>query len=606
MRSSAKYIFWFIAITFVGGFLLAETSGLLGRSAVTQTTPVAVVNGEEIRYLTFQQAVQQELQGIQQQGQRSLTQDETRQVENEVFDRMVNDILLRQEYARRGITVSDNEIREFALSSPPNWLTQNPELQTEGRFDPVKYQRLLSSPGAKQSGILLQLEGYYRSEIPRAKLFDQVSAGLYVSDDELWRGWKDTHDSARVSFVALRPAQELKADASIPESALRDYFDKHKAGFQRTGRAVLTVVSLVRSIGAADSAAARTRAQQLRAEIAGGAKFEDVARRESSDSGSAAQGGDLGRNPPGRFVPEFERAAKALAPGQLSEPVLTQFGYHIIRVDAKQGDTLSLRHILVPIRPNDSSSVALDRKADELSRQAASTSGQGAKLDAVAKQLGLTPQKVVAFEGQPAVSNGKVVPSVSAWAFGGARPGETSELFDAEDGYYLARLDTLQEGGDPSFDKVKDEIRLRVTYERTLDRLEQQARQLATAAASSTLEQAAAAQKLEVQKSEPFTRAGFVPGIGQGNQAIGAAFGLPIGKVSQPVRTEEAIYVLRVDARTEANKAQFAAQKELLRQQRLNTLRQQAVQLYLQDLRKSAKIQDRRKEINAVTRRAEG
>ena len=104
----------------------------------------------------------------------------------------------------------------------------------------------------------------------------------------------------------------------------------------------------------ADTAAARDRAAAIRAEVAGGAKFEDVAQRESADSVSGARGGDLGRGPRGRFVPEFETAAYALEPGELSQPVQTQFGYHVIRVDEKKGDTLALRHILVRIGQSDS------------------------------------------------------------------------------------------------------------------------------------------------------------------------------------------------------------------------------------------------------------
>ena len=67
--------------------------------------------------------------------------------------------------------------------------------------------------------------------------------------------------------------------------------------------------------------------------------------------------------PDARFVPAFEETAYVLAPGQLSEPVLTQFGYHVIRVDARQGDTLALRHILVPVGQSDSSAARTDDRA---------------------------------------------------------------------------------------------------------------------------------------------------------------------------------------------------------------------------------------------------
>ena len=82
-----------------------------------------------------------------------------------------------------------------------------------------------------------------------------------------------------------------------------------------------------------DTAAARARAARLRDEIEKGAKFEDVAKRESADTVSGAQGGSLGRGGKNRFATEFEKAAYALKVGEVSQPVLTPFGYHLIRVD---------------------------------------------------------------------------------------------------------------------------------------------------------------------------------------------------------------------------------------------------------------------------------
>src|SRR5919204_226401 len=114
MRSAAKYIWLFIVVAFVGGFLLAQTSGLLGRTPLTPTTAVATVNGHDILYQDWQQRVQQATQQASRSG-RSLTQDEVRQIENETLDEMIMQVLLQQEYRRRGITVSDEELREEIL-----------------------------------------------------------------------------------------------------------------------------------------------------------------------------------------------------------------------------------------------------------------------------------------------------------------------------------------------------------------------------------------------------------------------------------------------------------------------------------------------------------
>jgi peptidyl-prolyl cis-trans isomerase D len=606
MRGLAKYIWVLVAIVFVGGFLLYETSGLIGNSPVTRNTAVAVVNGTEIPYTLYIQRVNSEIQNQQQQARgRTLSQDDTRRIEGSVFDQMVSDILLQNEYRKRGIVVTDDEVREYARYAPPPWITQAPELMTDGRFDAEKYQRLLGSAQARQSGLLVSLENYYRSEIPKQKLFDQVSSGMYVSDADLWRAWRDQHDSAQVSFVAFTPsAADSAAAKAIPDADLRAYFDKHKSEFQGTGRASLSLVMIPKTITAADTAAAKAKATALREEIVKGAKFEDVAKRESADSISGQNGGDLGKGGRNRFVPEFEKAAYALKPGELSQPVLSPFGFHIIRVDSKAGDTLGLRHILVRIAPSDSESARVDKQADSLSREAGS-SEQGAKLDSAARRLRLPIYHLPAVEDEPAMMAGRLVPSVSAWAFGGARVGETSELFDDDNGYYLARLDTLHASGEPKFEDVKDQIRAKVAAEQAVDKLLPAAQKLATAAAATSLDAAAQQAGKKVEQTPMFSRSSFVPGLGQFSEPIGAAFGLPVGTISQPVKSSNGVFVLRVDKRVLADSSAWAAQKQAQRTTRLQQLRQQRLQMFLEDIRKAAKVDDRRKQIQAATRRQE-
>lgn len=605
MRGLAKYIWVLVALVFVGGFLLYETSGLMGRTPVTASTAVAVVNGHEVPYNVYLQRVQNEVQAEQQRDpSRSLSQDDNRRIENSVFDQMVAEILLSDQYRKRGIVVTDDEVREFARYAPPQWITSAPELQTNGRFDPEKYQRYLGSAQARQSGLLFSLEQYYRSEIPREKLFDQIQSGTYVSDPELWRAWQDQHDSAQVSFVSFVPTPDTMAAKAISDADLRTYFDQHKGEFQGTGSANLTVVTIPKVITAADTAAARAKAAAVREEIVKGAKFEDVAKRESADSASGAQGGDLGKSGKGRYFPEFEKAAYALKVGEISQPVASPVGFHIIRVDEHKGDTLGVHHILITIHASDSATTRVDKEADQLSR-ASANSEQGAKLDTAARALKLPEFKVQALEDQPAIMAGRMIPSVSAWAFGGAKPGETSDLFDDENGYYIARLDSLRPSGEPKFETVKEAIRIRLAQQRAVDKLVPAAQKLAAAAAGSTLEAAAKQADKKVETSSMFARSSLVPGLGQFTEPIGAAFALPVGAVSQPVKGDEGVYVLRVDKRVVADSAAWVTQKVAQRAMRIQQLRQQRIQMFLQDIRKAAKVDDRRKDIQAATRRAQ-
>jgi len=186
---------------------------------------------------------------------------------------------------------------------------------------------------------------------------------------------------------------------------------------------------------------------------------------------------------------------------------------------------------------------------------------------------------------------------VSAWAFTGVKPGSTSELYDSDNGYVLARLDSITQGGEQTLEGARDEIKRTLTTEKKLDRLVAQAKEFSTAAAASTLEAAAQQKSLKVTTSDAFTRGGFVPGMGRLNEAIGASFSLPIGVVSSPVRTPDGVVVIRVDRRVDADRTAWEAQKTVQRQQLMQGMRQQRIQAYLQQLRADAKIDDRRKQV---------
>jgi peptidyl-prolyl cis-trans isomerase D len=603
MRVAAKWIWWAIAILFLVGFVFYEQSGLSGEK-VTAGSTVAKVNGTPIAYVDFERQSQARIREEQEGSGKSLTLDQERRIEDDTFNQMVTNILLKQEYAKRGISVSPAEIRAAALSSPPQQLMQSPELQTEGQFDFEKYRRFLTSPAAKQQGLLSQLEQYYRDAIPKRKLFDQIAGPVFVTDEQLWRAYQDGHDSAQVSYVAFDPATIPDSAVHVSDAELKSYFDSHQNALgNRPGRAVLSVVAIPRVITAADTAAARRKADSLRAEIARGAKFDDVAKRESADSASAVKGGSLGKVGRGAFVKPFEDAAFALKPGELSQPVLTPFGFHIIKVDEHKGDSITVSHILVRIAQSDSSAALTDRRADSLAK--AANIDKPTEFDSVAHALGLTVGHVVAIESDPLTWNGRYVPGGSAWAFGGAKVGETSDLIDADDAYYLARLDSLQEGGKANFDASKEDIRRELVRTKKLDMLIPKAQSLVTAVREGqTLEAAAQAAGLKVEKSPTFARATQVPALGQATEAIGAAFGAPVGSVAPPVKGQNDVIVLRVDKRTEADRATFEKQKKEERDQMIQRVKQQRVEQYIAALHDAATIEDNRRIVQASVRQA--
>ena len=601
MRSAAKWIWIFIVASFIGGFLFVQTSGLLGRDRVTTSSIVASVNGTDIPYLTWMNLSNALAQQREQQMGRGLNGDERRAIEDQAFEQLVTNALLEQEYRKRGIRVSDEEVIQQARVNPPPGILGDPSLQTEGRFDMEKYQRLLASPQARQTGMLLQLENYYRSEIPRAKLEAQIISDVFISDAKLWNVYRDEHDSAQVSFVSFDPNIIPDSAATVSDADVRRYYDANKDRFERRGRAVVSLLVVPRTITAADSQHVRARLEALRAEIIGGAKFEDVASRESQDQFSATNGGQLGNRAKGSLDPEIEKAAFAIKVGEVSQPILAADGYNLIKVDFRAGDTVSVRRILLPLTQSDTNAVMTDRRADELAKIAANAT-EPARFDSAARTLNLKAETAQVIEGQPLFTGFGMAAGVSAWAFGGVRPGETSDLFDTDEAYFLARLDSIFEGGVAPFEAAREDIRGLLQRRKKAELMAAQQRAFADRAKATSLEAAAKERDLTVTKSNSFGRATFVPGLGRLNSAVGASFALPVGAISEPIATDDGVFVLRVDRRVEATREAFEAQKAEQRASAIRVLQDARMREFMQGIRETADISDRRKQLTAAAR----
>ena len=135
--------------------------------------------------------------------------------------------------------------------------------------------------------------------------------------------------------------KELSATVKPDDAGARTYYDSHKDQFQQA-KAVHILIRFKGSpvplrTGEKDLTPeeALAKAQEIRKKIADGGDFAAIAKAESDDTGTGQNGGSLGTFSKGQMVPEFEQAAFTMAVGQLSEPVKTKFGYHIIRVDAR-------------------------------------------------------------------------------------------------------------------------------------------------------------------------------------------------------------------------------------------------------------------------------
>jgi peptidyl-prolyl cis-trans isomerase C len=208
-----------------------------------------------------------------------------------------------------GVTVRQSEFEGAMKSLPP------------------QYQAYAMGPGKKQ----------FAEDFLRMKLLAAAGerAGL-EKDPEVVNQLK----IMRENLVASAQLKKIEETVQVAEADLRQAYEAKKAEFEKASARHILIAfkgSPAAQPGKPEltEEQAKAKAEELRAKIAGGAAFEEIAKAESDDTGSGAQGGSLGEFGRGQMVPEFEQAAFTTEIGKLSPVIRTQFGYHVVKVDAR-------------------------------------------------------------------------------------------------------------------------------------------------------------------------------------------------------------------------------------------------------------------------------
>lgn len=594
MREKTKIIMLVLAVAFVGWLVFDVGMGVTGRSQGAASRDLGSVNGHPIKYQEWLQTYNATVdQARQRNPGQSLTREEQKSLEDYAFEQLVEAGVLQDAYKRRGIVVTDDEVRDAALRYPPEEVTTARDFQTNGKFDQAKWQRFLAS--GTQPEFLAALEARYRSELPRLKLLEAVTADIYAPDTKLWRIYRDQHDSVAVKALVVNPDAAV-ADASvrITPQDLETWYAANKDSLKLPAAAYLSYVTISKVPLAVDTQAALQLARAVRDSIVRGAAFADLAKTESADSASRAQGGELGTFGRGQMTPAFEQAAFKLPVGQISPPVVTPFGIHLIKVEKRTKDSVTARHILIPITRTGARLDALESRADSLDRLGAEQTDPAA-LDSVARTMGLAIQRAgPLYQGQPVTLGGDRVPDVSIWAFEGKK-GETSQVIETSANYYVFRLDSSAAAGIAPLAAAQGRVRAAVLEEKKRAAAEAIANDAARRlAAGQTLEQVAQALRLPVQTVGPFTRTGNVAVLGAASEAIGLAFRLRVGEHSGLLQGPDGYFLMEPTRRVRADSAAFEKQKEDERSGVIRAARQVRVQAYLDALRREAKVVDNR------------
>ncbi|MCL7968642.1 MAG: SurA N-terminal domain-containing protein [marine benthic group bacterium] len=598
IRANTKWVMLVMAVAFAA-WLVFDWVNQRDQAASQGVNPViATVNGKEVRNVRWNEAYGFALDAARAQSGRSLTDEERRQVENEAWEGMIQDVLVEQEIERLGIEVTESEIRQAFRTSPPPDLVRHPAFQTDGNFDYAKYQQFFADPTVDEQ-LLMQIEQYYRQTLPRARLAQQISGGTAVSDGEVWQAYRDQNESATVTFIAASVDQLAPSDAvEIAESDARAYYRANEDDFTRPASAVVQIASFSTTPTATDTAFARSLADSVRAAIEDGdMTFESAAAEYSADSLTADEGGLLGRFGPDQLVPVISDAVAELDAGEIAGPVATPAGFRLLTVTDRSGDTASVAHILFPIVLSEAGEDEVFREMDDF---------EGIALNRGIEAAGEEMDRDV--RGDVTVTDGfDFVPGVGSlgvgvdWAVDPLTPlNEVSEFFENGSGFHMLEVVSRTEPGTLSFEEARPRIESILADEVQKREAAARAEELVDEVTSApSLEAAAEALGWTYGQAGPFTRGQFVQGLGRGTEAVGAAFGSPIGTVMGPFDAGDGVVFLRVEQRNAPDSEMFQVVRGQLRSQLESQLSQTSVNRWVQALRDEAEIVDLRDRLRA-------
>jgi peptidyl-prolyl cis-trans isomerase D len=362
------WIAWAIVILISIPFALWGIQEYIGVGA---EPVVASVNDKEITERELNQQFQQFRQELRERlgaAYRPELFDENT-LKREVLDDMIRNDLIFQASLDMGLRAGDEQVRSAILSEPA--------FQKGGRFDKETYERMIGYQGLSSA----QFEQQVRGSLMKNQLSQVVGASEILTDSELQEAVKLRRQQRRFSYFVLpleqfqdqepvgaaekeayyqahqadfRSAEQLRVeylvldqtsvttnvepDAEALEELYQSRLDTYRTPEQRRARHIL--VTLDAGAGQEQEEAARQKIQSIHQRISDGEDFATLAKELSEDPGTAAQGGDLGMFGRGIMDPAFEKAAFDLAQGEVSEPVRSAFGFHLIEVSEIQPETV--------------------------------------------------------------------------------------------------------------------------------------------------------------------------------------------------------------------------------------------------------------------------
>ncbi len=621
-----KVVFGLIILSFVIGYTMLTAPQ--DKGAPQAGDIAARVNGEEISYNNFQTAYSN-LYNLYQsiyQGNFNATLEKQLNLPKQALQQLVEQALLIQQADELGVSVSSQELIDN--------IAQYDAFKVDGTFNRDRYLEVLSYQRLTPE----QFENSQQRALLTQKVQQALQKDISLSDEELQAAFHEASDSINLNFVWLTPAL-VENKVEVTDDGLADYFTANQEKFRIPEKIALRYLQfdparyedevptfsdddleryyrrnldqfeikeqvkaahiLLRVAPDADEATVTKReelAEKLLKQLNEGADFAVLAKANSDDKNNATQGGELGYFGRGMTAPEFEDAAFALRPGQLSKVIRTQFGFHIIKVDEYiEPGVQSLADVIDQVKAG-----LKGEKSRQLTYEKAmdayNINRKSGDLDAAAKANDLGVKETGLFAAGEAIDGIGRNDQISEAAFR-LQENELARPLQTGDGVFLFALKERQPSRLPELGEVRVAVEQAYRAAQAETLVQELADQLLTQAIeSNNLETAAKKLKLNIEQTGDFNRSygSFIPRIGNSEELANAVFALseekPVaGKVFN-INDRSLVAALK-----EAKVADFAALDQATRNQMQSQVLQQkknkAVNDKLQELLRQAEIE---------------
>ena len=595
---SLKPVLWIVVATFIIAiFAIWGGGGRVGEGSPTDT--LASVGGQRISADEYFQALRQRIEAIQKQfgGQINAGLIQQLGIPQQTLEQLVQQKLLREIAADMGLRATDREVRDRIVAYPA--------FQQDGRFIGFEeYKRLLDYNRLP----LAEFERSLRQDLVTEKVVRVLTAGIFVTDDEVWEAYRKQTDSAKIEYLVAETAK-VEVDAKPSEAELRAHFDRNAADYKvpekRVGDyVVLRTADLKKEVAvkdadiakyykdnptqfqepdkvrasriwlpytAADKESVLAEARAVRERAAGGEDFAGLARALSKDD-RAATGGDWGLFDWQSLSPAETEAVRKLDKDGVSGVVETETGAAVFKVVEKDPAVIKpLAEVSATIKGilEDEKARALVatriQRLEKLARREKS-------LDVAAQKEGLKPASTGPLAKGDPLGDFDGSGAVSEALFGLGEKELSAPVFTYA-GEVLAELRSVEPERPATFEEARDRVEKDVTDALKKDKA--RARLLEAAASLKDDWNAEAIRLgLEYKLVEAHKKEQYLALVGERPEIDGLVFSLPLKKAGEPVAIDEGFAVFRVLERTEAAREEFekvrAEQRETLLEQKKN------------------------------------